>query len=249
MHKNLSFLVALALMPALASAEGGWTGQGELGLVIARGNSDTDTVNGKVGLKNEDGRWVHDYHALALRSASSGDTTANRFELSAKSGRKLNERNYLYGSLRYENDDFAAYEYQATAAMGWGVYAIKNEKVELKFEMGPGYRHFQPVDQLIDRPDPEPDLLLSPGSDGELIGRGLMEYRHRLTESTEIIDTLLVESGEDNTFAQNDLGVQVKINSSLALKVGLQSRHNTDVPAERKKTDTLTTINLVFGFK
>ena len=60
---------------------------------------------------------------------------------------------------------------------------------------------------------------------------------------------LLVESGKYNTFAQNELGVSVAMNSHLALKAGLQARHNSEVEAQRKKTDTLTTMNVVYKFR
>ena len=33
---------------------------------------------------------------------------------------------------------------------------------------------------------------------------------------------------------QNDIGIAVSINRSLALKAALQARHNTDVPADRE---------------
>lgn len=53
--------------------------------------------------------------------------------------------------------------------------------------------------------------------------------RYALSENTEIVNKLLVESGDYNTFAQNDLGVSVTMNSHLALKAGWQARHNSDV--------------------
>lgn len=76
-----------------------------------------------------------------------------------------------------------------------------------------------------------------------------MEFETALTANTSLVDTLLVEAGSDNTFAQNDIGVAVSINEALALKAGLQARHNTDVWPTVKKTDTLTTLNLVYSFK
>ena len=81
------------------------------------------------------------------------------------------------------------------------------------------------------------------------IGRGLIDMRYALSENTEIVNKLLVESGEYNTFAQNDLGVSVTMNSHLALKAGWQARHNSDVAPDIKKTDTLTTMNVVYRFK
>ena len=78
--------------------------------------------------------------------------------------------------------------------------------------------------------------------------RGRSDYRHQLTETTQLTNVFLVEGGEDNTFAQNDLAVSVKINSKLALKSGLQVRHNTDNAPGTTSTDKLLTTNLVFSF-
>ena len=43
--------------------------------------------------------------------------------------------------------------------------------------------------------------------------KGLIDLRYALSENTEIVNKLLVESGEYNTFAQNDLGLSVTMNS------------------------------------
>ena len=64
----------------------------------------------------------------------------------------------------------------------------------------------------------------------------------------KLLDTTLVEAGSNNTFLQNDTGLAVSMNDRLALKVGYQVRHNSDVTPGTKKTDTLLTTNLVFKF-
>jgi putative salt-induced outer membrane protein len=58
-----------------------------------------------------------------------------------------------------------------------------------------------------------------------------------------------VEAGSNNTFVQNDLALQVKMTDVLALAVGYSVRHNTDPPLGFEKTDTLTTINLVYEIR
>ena len=47
---------------------------------------------------------------------------------------------------------------------------------------------------------------------------------------------------------RNDIGVLVKMTDALALKAGVETRHNNDVLPGVKKTDTLTTVNVVYGF-
>lgn len=249
--------IALAAMlgaPAVQAQDAddtpGWDGTGELGYVSSSGNSRSDSVNARLGLKYEDGDWRHSLSLAGLRQrgevtvlADPGDpdsgqrimeTNANRYEIGAQAARKLNERNALYGSVRYENDDFAPYEYQAIVAIGWAHSAIDSERTTLTIEGGPGYKRTKEA--------------LTGETEGAFIGRGKLDYETRLTATTSLVDTLLVEAGSDNTFIQNDFGVRVAISSQLALKAGLQHRHNTDVPEGRRKTDRMTTLNLVYDF-
>ncbi len=51
--KGLAF--ALALLAA-APAQADWTGKGELGGVLARGNTETETINGKLDMTTESER-------------------------------------------------------------------------------------------------------------------------------------------------------------------------------------------------
>lgn len=48
---------------------------------------------------------------------------------------------------------------------------------------------------------------------------------------------------------QNDLGLEVTIVGALGLRVGYQVRHNSDVGPGIEKTDTLTTIGLLYETK
>lgn len=227
-----------------------WTGSGELGLVSSSGNTRSDSVNGRVGLRFEDEDWKHRFHIAGFRQRNEVtvlavpddpdsaerrlQTSANRYELAGSTARKIDRRNSVFTALRYENDDFAAYEWQATVSVGWGHQAIRTDATQLYFEVGPGYRRTK---NAIDG-----------ATETDLIGRGKAEFETRLTDNTSLTDTLLVEAGSDNTFIQNDFGVKVAMNAKFAIKAGLQVRHNTDVPAERKRTDRLTTVNLVYDF-
>ncbi len=233
-------ILALLGAASVASAEAGWKGAGELGLALSRGNSETESLNAKLGLSFEDAAWKHTLGFSALRqkgeSANTGDLelTANRYELSGSSAYTLSERSYLIGSLRYENDDFAPFDYQTVASLGYGWYAIKQEQTEWLFEGGPGYRRYKEV--------------ATGQTDGQAVFRGRMNFKHVLTETTSFENSLLIEAGSDNTFAQNDSGLVVKMNATLALKAGLQFRHNSDVAPGLKKTDSLFTTNLVYSF-
>jgi putative salt-induced outer membrane protein len=263
LHRKAFALSLAALAPLSAAAQDSqdtqdslppptaWTGSGELGLALTRGNSRSENLNAKLSLAYEDVQWKHSLAASALRAKGevagdfNGDgiedtdyrTSANRYELAASSAYRFDPRNHLSGNLRYENDDFSAFDYQATAALGYGHRFIDGERTRLLGEIGPGYRRAREADTGLVQ--------------DSLIARGLLDFRHGLTANTELVDTLLVESGKDNTFVQNDLGVSVAMNEHFALKAGLQARHNThvDQAAGTRRTDTLTTVNLVYNFR
>jgi putative salt-induced outer membrane protein YdiY len=44
------------------------------------------------------------------------------------------------------------------------------------------------------------------------------------------------------------LALQVKMNDKFSLAAGIGVRYNSDPPAGLKTTDTLATLNLVYGF-
>lgn len=231
----LRSILALSLLAAAGAASAQWQPSAELGIVSASGNSDTTSVNGRFGLKGEDALWTHDYRLAALRAESNDETTANRYELGAKSARKLGDRAYLGAAARYENDDFAAYDYQSTLAINYGAWLLRDERRSFQLEGGPGLRRAR----LSDTGAVETSALL----------RGFADYKHQLTDSTSFFNTLLVEAGDENTFAQNDIGIAVSINKSLALKAAFQMRHNTEVPVGTERTDTLTSVNIVWSPK
>ncbi|WP_043690587.1 DUF481 domain-containing protein [Luteimonas huabeiensis] len=227
----------------------GWRGTGELGFAMARGNSRSESLNTRLSFERENARRKHQLRASALRTRSDvtadfdGDgepetryeVTANRYDVGASTALKFDPRRYMVGAFRYENDDFSSYEYQGTASIGYGHYFLRNERTTLLTEIGPGYRRAHEIGG-----DVQSGVLL----------RGLVDFKTQLTETTTLVNTLLVEAGDDNTYAQNDFGVAVAMNAALALKAGFQTRHNTEVDdPQTRRTDTLTTINLVYTFK
>lgn len=268
MNKMLIPLALLAALPltAFADNDGTWSGSGEAGFAAARGNAKSENLNAKLQFAKEDDTWKDNFYLTALRSkgevknqyvdangqiatANSYDLTSNRYEVGASMGYKLDERSYIVGAARYENDDFSPFDYQAIVSIGYGYTVLKNQVNELSFEVGPGYKRYKPVDVLGPDFDADNNLVRhSFSSEGELVGRGLMAYKHNFTDTVSFVDTLLVEAGADNTFLQNDAGLQVDMSKKLALKVGYQVRHNSEVAAGLKKTDQLMTTNLVYNF-
>lgn len=232
--RKINGLALVVTLLAVAPAHADWTGKGELGGVLARGNTDTETINGKLDIAKEVDRWTHKGGFSILRTVNDGVTSANRWELRGQSDYRLTDRSYVVGALRYEDDEFTDYDYQATASVGYGYKLIDHDKTRLDGQVGVGYR----LAKLRDTGESQNDAII----------RAALDYAHQLTDTTELTNKFLVEAGSDNTYLQNVLSLAVKMNASLALGLSYEVRHNTYVEPGTEKTDQILTANLVFGF-
>jgi len=241
----------LCLSGAPAFAE--WTGRGELGASLASGNSENESLNAALEVKNTNDQWTHTLGFAGNYANDGNDTTAQRWEVRGQSDYRFTDRAYAFGAGRYENDEFSAFEYQSSLAAGLGYKLIEDERTRLWIQGGPGYRFARRRGPCLDATPPENSFdcnNFAPGdSENSLIFRGDVGLDYQLTETTKLVDRFLVEAGSDNTYLQNDFGVEVTITGALGLRVGFQVRHNTDVEPGIEKTDTLTTIGLIYGQK
>jgi putative salt-induced outer membrane protein len=238
---------------------GGWSGSGEFGFASATGNTRSQNINAKLGLNQENEQWKNSFFLDVLRTKvqqkvvdqngntlTEFNTTANRYDGGASVGYKLDPRSYIVGAARYDHDQFGANLWQGVVSLGYGYIALKDARNELSFEIGPGYKKYRPADLTVDAAAGVSTKVRQPTED-EAVARGLVNYKFRLTDNTSFENTFLMESGSKNTYLQNDAGIAVSMTRKLALKVGFEVRHNSDVLPGLKRTDTLTTTNLVYN--
>ena len=228
-------LFAIAAAGASGSAHADWTSKAEIGASFASGNSENESVNGAFGTKYTSEKWEHGLGLAGNYGSDGNETTAQRWEFRGQSNYKFTERAYAFGAGRYDDDRFSAYDYQASLAGGLGYRIIDTERTKFWVQGGPGYRYAR-VNETGRKED-------------GMIFRGDVGLDYQITETTKIVDRFLVEAGSDNTYLQNDLGLEVKISGALGLRVGYQVRHNTDVLPGVEKTDTLTTVGLLYETK
>lgn len=215
--------------------ETGWTGKGEFGLVNTTGNTESFAVNMKLEFVRTTAKWRHRFSATALATSENGEQDNERYTTELQSDRKFGEKSYLFGAYRFDADRFGAYDPQQTATIGYGRELMKSEKHELKGEIGSGYRN------LKER--------ASGDSSSEIIVRILLDDSWKLFKSSVWTNRLLVETGADNTFSQFNTGLAVSMTDRFAVKLGFEIRNNTKVPpGDSEKTDTITTMNLVYNF-
>jgi putative salt-induced outer membrane protein len=186
--------------------------------------------------------WKHSLGLSAVYQSDELGATGQRWEARGQSDYKFHPKGFVFGSGRYEQDRFSGFEYQTTYGAGLGWRFFDDPITKFIVQLGAGYKVFRTRDALADD-----GITLIPGElQEELIGQFSIDFERQLTTTTKIINQFLVESGANNTFAQNQFNLQVKIMESLALAVGYAARYNTDPPTGFEELDTLTTLNLVY---
>jgi putative salt-induced outer membrane protein len=237
---------AAALMGVRAHAQ--WDTRSQAGFVMARGNTETETANAKFEIDYEIEHWKHSFDSSLLYGRSSEVTTGERWDAKWQTDQKISERSFWFGSLRYEDDRYSGFDYQGTATVGAGRDFIDGDDTKLSIQLGIGVRRLRP-EELVRNEQLEVIDRIPGVIEDDFIGNGLLKFEHAFNDTTKVLNTLLIESGNANTLSQNELALQVQMSELFALSLGFKVRNNTEPPPELARMDKLTMLNLVFEVK
>ncbi len=255
MNLRGTLLTVIALIPAAALADdpappppmGVWTGSGQLGFMASQGNSVAKSANAALDMSYLEGPWKHTLHLDALYGQSAGVVSAERWNTLWQSNYDFTSDLYTFGALRYGHDLFDGFQYQASGTAGVGYKLFDTDTVKLSVQVGAGYMESRP--ELLNR-----DTLgvvtsrtLLPSQDYG-VGTVGLNYSQKLSGTTTLSDTLLVNAGAPNTLITNTLALTVKMSQKLALSLGYNIQDNSQPPPGIKSLDTVETVNLVYSF-
>ena len=225
----------------------GWTGQGQAGIVVARGTLDTTTANVKFDASDTIGDWKDIAHLAFLYGESGKVSSAQRLEGGWESDFNFTKRTFVFGSVNGEQDRFDGFAYQVTLATGLGYKFIDSDATKLTANLGVGYRRLQT--ETLAAADANGFIMRTPGPQiGDAVGTVGVDYAQQLTKTTKVTDKLIIQSGGLNTDVSNDAAVAVNMTQALALSVGWGVRYNSAPPTGTKSTNQLFTVNVVYSF-
>jgi putative salt-induced outer membrane protein len=225
----------------------GWSGKGQAGYVMSRGNTDSDSANAKLDLADTIGDWKHLIHLEGLYGRSADITSAERWAAELQTNYQYTPRAYVFGALHYLADEFSGFQYQGDVSVGVGYKFLATASDKLAAQVGAGYRRLRPEVLITDAAGAVIERI--PGeSAGNLIATAGFDYEHDFNASTKLTDKYLIDSGAGNTQMENDLALVVNMSKKLALSAGFTFQENSQPPAGLQKVNTLTTLNLVYAF-
>ena len=89
---------------------------------------------------------------------------------------------------------------------------------------------------------------LAGGSNTEFITRLAGAYEWQISETSRFTQALSTEIGGDSVITRSSSAITAAIATSLAMKFAVNIKHQSDVPIGRKKTDTESSLTLVYSF-
>lgn len=248
---NKYFLVSALSLAAMANttqaqtqedADKAFKMDGELGLILTTGNTDTSSVKGRLSAHHEMERWSNNYvleafykqNEVITDGVEETQTTAQKFFVSGQGNYKLqNPDNRLFVFASYEDDRFSSFDFQATLAGGWNAKVWNTEVSTFSYSIGPGYS----VADTIEGEDA-----------GGFIVRAAADYQWAVSDTATFKQILSTEVGSDNTKSRSETSLSAQINGSLSMKISLILNHNTEVESDRENLDTETAVTLVYSF-
>ena len=241
--------LALALAQGYACAESiddtkqGWNTSAELGAISTSGNTVGTSVTGKIDAKQELPDWSNEYILAGYFkdeevTDDNGDKvrerSAQRYSFSAKTAYKLlQDHDKLYALATHVDDRFGAYLRYSTIGVGYGTQTYQSDTHTLDVEIGPGY--FRGARSTGE-------------TDNGLTVRGAANLKWKLSDNAQFTQNLSVERGTSNIHSLAETALRTKINSTMQMKAAFSVRNDTNVPEDKKNTDTQTSVTLVYSF-
>lgn len=210
-----------------------WSMEAELGAVLTTGNTDQQNLKFRLGGEMDGDVIKHSGQLDGLRSSENSVVTAQKYYLFYQADYKLEGDHSLFGRASYEDDRFSGFDYQMDLTIGYSRLLMDRADMSLRGDIGLGSRRSE---------------LTTGVSQTEFITRLAAKYQWQISENSKFKQLVSAEIGSDATITRSETSLQSNIANQLAMKLALTVKHQSEVPIGRKKTDTETSVTLVYTF-
>ena len=216
-----------------ASAFQLWTGRVEAGGFVASGNSNITGLTGAADLTREGLRWRHRLLAQADLQRTDGITSRERYVLGYQPNYKINDRGYIYGNAQFEADRFLGYDRRYSASVGAGYGVLRRSGLTLDVELGPAFR----------QTDFTNDVMQS-----SLAVRGSIDLDWTLFSGLVFSQDAAAYAERFNSTLRSVSAIEAKLLGPLSAKLSYTLQYESQPPAGRRTTDTISRASLVYTF-
>tara|TARA_R110000850_G_scaffold8619_3_gene31898 strand:+ start:104 stop:1054 length:951 start_codon:yes stop_codon:yes gene_type:complete len=224
-----------------------WKGQGELGGFRSTGNTRNLGLSGGIKLVKDAVKWRLNLQARADYERNKGKTTRDQLTATIEPNYKFDKKLYAYGLAQFERDRFQGFSARYTLSGGLGYELVRTKDLRLAVKAGPAYRITEfaggnSESSLAGLIGLDLDWTISDHLKfSQDAGGTWASDAQGYTSAVAIIDS-------DNATFQATSALDAKLIGSLSARFSYTIEHETNPPAGRIKTDTLSRATLVYDF-
>ncbi|PCH96417.1 MAG: hypothetical protein COB83_05890 [Gammaproteobacteria bacterium] len=228
------------------------TGSAELGFLYKTGNTNSSDMRTGLDLRFEKNQWLSLLNIdLLLKKAdiindngnANFQTTDQKWTLSSQTNYSLDnkEKNYIYGNIWYEENEFNSFVYQNSVSTGWGRHWYKNSNASLWADIGPGFKR-----DFFKATVTEPERI----ADTWIVQAQILYIRKLggFIELKQYFSAKQALRDGENSIYNAETTVTTKLISTLQLRFTFTLDYNSDVEANKENLDTQTAVTLVYSF-
>lgn len=220
-----------------------WKGRGELGGSRATGNSPSLGLAAGLDIKREGIDWTHNLRARADYQRTRDVVTREKYFAAYEPRFQIGDDLFAYGLGQFERDTIQGYDarYALSAGLGW--QPVKRPDLNFALKAGPAFRRTE---------------FTSGETDNRVAGLLGLDFDWTFADGVKLTqDTNLVaETGGAATVFFDSrsttlalvTGLEARITGKLTSRFAYQVDYNSDPPAGRVDTDTISRVTLVYGF-
>tara|TARA_R110002110_G_scaffold281167_1_gene495777 strand:- start:1232 stop:2182 length:951 start_codon:yes stop_codon:yes gene_type:complete len=224
-----------------------WKGQGELGGFRSTGNTRNLGLSGGIKLVKDAVKWRLNLQARADYERNKGKTTRDQLTATIEPNYKFDKKLYAYGLAQFERDRFQGFSARYTLSGGLGYELVRTKDLRIAVKAGPAYRITEfaggnSESSLAGLIGLDLDWTISDHLKfSQDAGGTWASDAQGYTSAVAIIDS-------DNATFQATSALDAKLIGSLSARFSYTIEHETNPPAGRIKTDTLSRATLVYDF-
>ena len=215
-----------------ATAKQPFVGNLQAGFNAQTGNTSSSNLNANTTMTWFNNDFANSIWGSAVNSSSSGVRSSEKYQAGARTRYNLSDVNYLFGQANWLTDRYNGYHARDTATVGYGRQLLNGPIHTLNLEAGPGVRH---------------DEFQAGGNETKAIAYASGTYSYQISDTAKFSEGVSVLANDDTTL-NSETALSVAINEKFSLKLAYNVTYNTKPPSSAPdKTDTVTSINLVYG--
>lgn len=231
----------------------------ELGFLFKTGNTKSGDIKAGINLKYEKDQWLHllAINALAKKLETEDETTGedvfestdNKWDILGQSNYSLEEggKNYLYGSIFYQQDKFSSFVSQSSLSVGWGRHWFETETSSFFADIGPGVKYDKI--RAMDATLTDPAILAEDETDVIVQAQAL--YTKQINEFVEFKQYFVAKQAfesDKNSIYKAETSLTTKLIDSLSFKFNFIVDYDTEVATDAENLNTETSLTLVYSF-